>query len=168
MKRPAMMLAVIAMVVGFASAARAENGIDRVVKLLETRYAVRHHGVPGLWLVKPFMFGSGVSGLRIAQFDNFRIPAGDGHVLDQDVRRVLGADWTPFVETWSKADHEGSVIYANEKAGRLQLLIVSSDEDDGLEVLQMEVSGKARDEWVGNPAGSAKHKSGEVGETAKE
>jgi hypothetical protein len=147
-----------AIVLGFASAAYAQSGIDRVVKLLETRYAVRHHGVPGLWLVKPFGFGSGVSGLKIAQFDNFRIPSGDGHTLSQEIRSTLGADWTPFVETWSKADHEWSVIYASEKAGRLQLLIVNSDGDDSLEVLQMEVSGKARDEWVGNPVESAKQK----------
>lgn len=156
MKARAMKVAVIALVLGFASAAWAENGIDRVVKLLETRYAVRHHGVPGLWLAKPFMFGSGVSGLRIAEFDNFRIPAGDGYALNEEVRKALGEDWTPFVETWSKADHEWSVIYAREKEGRLQLLIVNSDEDDGLEVLQMNVSGKARDEWIREPMRSAK------------
>ncbi len=149
-------VAVIAMVLGIASAAWAENGIDRVVKLLETRYAVRHHGVPGLWLAKPFLFGSGVSGLRIAEFDNFRVPAGDGNALNEEVRKTLGADWTPFVETWSKADHEWSVIYARDHGDRLQLLIVDSDEHDSLEVLQMEVSGKARDEWVSEPVGSAK------------
>lgn len=160
----AMKVAVIAMVLGIASAAWAENGIDRVVKLLETRYAVRHHGVPGLWLTKPFLFGSGVSGLRIAEFDNFRIPAGDGNALNEEVRKVLGEDWTPFVETWSKADREWSVIYARETAGKLQLLIVDSDEDDGLEVLQMDVSGKARDEWISEPVGSARHDGARGGE----
>lgn len=155
MKHRAMKLALFAIVLGFASATYAQSGIDRVVKLLETRYAVRHHGVPGLWLVKPFGFGSGVSGLKIAQFENFRVPSGDGYKLNEQIRSALGADWTPFVETWSKADHEWSVIYATEKGDRLQLLIVNSDEDDGLEVLQMEVSGKARDEWVGQPVKSA-------------
>src|SRR5512146_1707339 len=151
-----MKLVVIALLLGFASAVWAENGIDRVVKLLETRYAVHHHGIPGLWLAKPFMFGSGVGGLRIAQVDNFRIPAGDGYALNEEVRKALGEDWTPFVETWSKADHEWSAIYAREKDGRLQLLIVNSDEDDGLEVLQMNVSGKARDEWISEPVSSAR------------
>jgi hypothetical protein len=168
MKARAMKLAVMAMVLGIASAGYAQNGIDRVVKLLETRYAVHHHGIPGLWLAKPFMFGSGVSGLRIAQFDNFRIPAGDGYALNEEVRKALGDDWTPFVETWSKADHEWSVIYAREKNGRLQLLIVNSDEDDGLEVLQMDVSGKARDEWISEPVSSAEHNGARTGESAKE
>ena len=40
------------------SAASAQTGIKTVVKILETHYSVRHHGVPGLWLAKPFMNGA--------------------------------------------------------------------------------------------------------------
>ena len=63
MKRATWLLVVL-----FAGCAvsSAQTGIKTVVKLLETRYAVRHHGVPALWLAKPFMIGSGIGGLKIA------------------------------------------------------------------------------------------------------
>jgi hypothetical protein len=46
----------------------------------------------------------------------------------------------------------------------MQLLIVTSEENDGLTVLQMNVSGKAREEWFNEPVSCAKrdHKKQEV------
>jgi hypothetical protein len=43
-------------------------------------------------------------------------------------------------------------------------LIVTSEENDGLTVLQMNVSGKAREEWFNEPVSCAKrdHKKQEV------
>jgi hypothetical protein len=58
--------------------------------------------------------------------------------------------------------------YARERDGRLQLLIVNSDGGDGLEVLQMNVSGKARNEWISEPASSAEHNGARIGERARE
>jgi hypothetical protein len=144
-------------VLAFAGAAgTAQTGIKTVVKLLETRYSIRHHGVPALWLAKPFMFGSGVGGLKIAEFENFRMPSEDAGTLQQQVGAALGPEWFPFVETWSKRDREWSVIYAKEAGDKMQLLIVTSEENDGLTVLQMNVSGKARDEWFNEPVHCAK------------
>jgi hypothetical protein len=145
----------LAILFGVASSAYGQSGIKAVVNVLETRYSVRHHGVPGLWLAKPFMFGSGVSGLKIAEFDNLRVPSGDA--LQTEVSRALGSEWSPFVETWSKCHHESSIIYARQKGSHLELLIVDSDEDGGLTVMQMKVNGKARDEWISQPAQSAKN-----------
>jgi hypothetical protein len=51
-----------------AAAASAETGINTVVGLVESRYAVRHHGVPALWLARPFLIGFGVGGLKMALF----------------------------------------------------------------------------------------------------
>ena len=138
------------------AAASAQTGIKTVVKLLETRYSVHHHGVPALWLAKPFMFGSGVGGLKIAEFENFRVPTEDAGKLQQQVGAALGPEWFPFVETWSRRDQEWSVIYARESGDKMQLLIVTSEERDGLTVLQMNVSGKARQEWFNEPVDCAK------------
>ena len=74
-----------------SSAATAETGIATAVRLVESRYAVRHHGVPGLWLAKPFMIGSGVSGLKVAEFDNFHIPAEDSYTLKQQLSKIAGS-----------------------------------------------------------------------------
>lgn len=147
---------VLLFVLTFACAAWAETGIKTVVKLLETRYPLHHHGVPALWLAKPFMFGSGIGGLKIAQFDTFRMRPEDAGTLQQQVGSALGPEWFPFIETWSRSEQEWSVIYARESGEKMQLLIVSSEEKDGLTVLQMNVSGKARDEWFKEPVRCAK------------
>jgi hypothetical protein len=161
MKRPVWLIFVLTFA---CAAASAQTGIKTVVKLLETRYSIHHHGVPALWLAKPFMLGSGVGGLKIAEFQNFRMPSEDAGTLQQQVGAALGPEWFPFVETWSKRDREWSVIYAKETGDKMQLLIVTSEENDGLTVLQMNVSGKAREEWFNEPVSCAKrdHKKQEV------
>lgn len=151
MKRGRAVLALIPLLLGLASTTYAATGIDTVIRFLETRYSTRHHGIPGLWLAKPFLFGSGVSGLKIAAFESLHIPADEGDSLPSELNRELGEDWNPFIETWSKGDGEWSVIYARSNGNRLELLIVDSDGQDGVTVLQMKLSGKALDEWVSEP-----------------
>ena len=92
------------------------------------------------------------------------MPSEDAGTLQQQVGAALGPEWFPFVETWSKRDREWSVIYAKETGDKMQLLIVTSEENDGLTVLQMNVSGKAREEWFNEPVSCAKrdHKKQEV------
>ena len=153
MKRARWLVFVLTVACGAASA---QTGIKTVVRLLESRYSVHHHGVPALWLAKPFMFGSGIGGLKIAEFKNFRVPASDAPNLQQEVNRALGSEWFPFVETWSKSENEWSVIYARQAGDKMQLLVVTSEEDDGLTLVQMNVSGKARDEWFHEPIDCAK------------
>lgn len=140
--------------------AAAETGIKTVVKLVESRYAVRHHGVPGLWLAKPFLFGSGVGGLKIAEFEKFRVPAADMYSLKEDLQRALGPEWQPFVEQWSRRDGEWSVIYSKGSGDTLRLLIVTSEDEDGLTVMQMNLSGKAMRLWIDEPVDTAKHRRG--------
>jgi hypothetical protein len=142
-----------------SSGATAETGIRTAVKLVESRYAVRHHGVPGLWLAKPFMIGSGVGGLKIAEFGNFHIPAEDSYPLKQQLSKSLGPEWHPFVEEWSKREGEWSLIYAKTDADRVSMLIMTSDSNEGLTVVEMKLSPKALDGWVDDPIVSAKHKS---------
>lgn len=158
MKRAAWLSAVLVFACTVASA---QTGIKTVVRFLETKYSIHHHGVPALWLAKPFMFGSGVGGLKIAEFANFRMPAEDAGKIQKQVSEALGPDWYPFVETWSKQEQEWSVIYARDAGEKMQLLIVTSEENDGLTVLQMNVSGKARKEWFDEPVNCSRrdHKS---------
>jgi len=161
-----------AMVVVIAcTLARAETGIQTVIKLVEARYSVRHHGVPGLWLARPFMIGSGVGKLKMAEFTNFRAPSEDSVSLKGAVERALGPEWHPFVETWSKSDGEWSVIFTKPNGEGLSMLVVTSEPDDGLTVLQMKLSGTALRRWSDEPLESAKHetaskRSGRDGEEA--
>ena len=50
---------VAAVIVAACAAASAETGMKTVMAVLESRYAVHPHGVPGLWLAKPFL-GRGI------------------------------------------------------------------------------------------------------------
>lgn len=147
----------LALIICSATLAFAGTGIGTVTTLLEHRYGVRHHGVHALWLAKPFMFGSGVGGLKIAEFERFTVPSEDVGPLMDEVGRKLGPEWRPFVQTWSKRDHEWTVIYAAIAGSKLRMLIVSSDPGDGMTLVQVDVSGKARDEWFGEPVKSARH-----------
>jgi len=140
-----------------STAATAETGIKTVVKLMEARYAVRHHGVPGLWLAKPFMIGSGVGGLKIAEFSSFRVPSQDSYVLKQQVAMSLGPEWHPFVEEWSKRDGDWSLIYTKTNDAKVSILIATSDGEDGFTVVQMDLSGKALRQWFDGPVERAKH-----------
>ena len=81
------------------SAAGAQTSMKTVVRLVETQYSVRHHGVPLLWLAKPFLPGSGVGGLKIAEFTNLRVPAAQAEALKQQIGEALGPQWSPFVES---------------------------------------------------------------------
>ena len=62
---------VLMLVLIACTVAAAETDISTVVHMVEARYAMRHHGIPFLWLAKPFLIGSGVSGVKIADFENF-------------------------------------------------------------------------------------------------
>lgn len=150
-------VAVCALVIASAGMASAGTGIATVVKLLEHRYGIHHHGVPALWLAKPFMFGSGVGGLKIAEFESFTIPSEDMGSLAADVDRALGPEWRPFVQVFSKSDREWTKVYAAvTDSEKMRMLVVTSEEDDGVTVVQMELSGDARRAWFDEPVRSAR------------
>ena len=129
--------------------ARAETGIQDVVRLVESRYGVHHRGVPGLWLAKPFMIGSKVGKLKVAEFETVRIPVEDSASFGEELNRTLGPEWSRVVEVWSKRDGEWTVVYMRASGERLQMLVVSSERHDGVNVVQMSLSDKAGREWMG-------------------
>ena len=138
------------------SAASAQTGMKTVVELVETQYSVRHHGVPLLWLAKPFLLGSGVGGLKIAEFGNLRVPAEQAETLKHQIGEALGPRWSPFVENWSK-DGGWSAIYARAEGRSMKMLMVE-EEGGGLTVLQMKV--KKAGAWFDEPAKKAREVGG--------
>lgn len=151
MKRIRNSALVFVMLIVAGTASPAETGMKTVVSVLETRYSVRHHGVPGLWLAKPFLFASGLGSLKMAVFVNFRPPAGETYAIKESVEQALGPEWSPFVESWSKRDGEWTVIFSKTVGDGIRLLIVASDRQDGLTLLQVGVSGGAMRLWLDEP-----------------
>ncbi len=137
--------------------ARADTGIKTVVKAVESRYGVRHHGIPGLWLAKPFLIGSGVGGLKIAEFTKFHVPPEDNYSLKEDLAQSLGPEWQPSVEAWSKRDGEWSIIYTKTNTDGVTMLIVESERDGDFTVVQMKLNADALRGWVHEPVESARH-----------
>lgn len=153
-------LAIVAVTIGITCFASAKTGMKTVVNVLESRYAVHHHGVPGLWLAKPFLFVSGIGSLKMAEFGKLRLSASDVYPLKATVEQALGLDWSPLVETWSKSDGEWSFIFAQTAGAGFRILIVSSDQDDGLSLIQVNVSGRAVRLWLDEPGECAQRVSG--------
>lgn len=146
---------VLAIVLSFAMTAEAgETGITNVVKMLEARYATRHHGIHWLWLARPFLIGSGVSGLKMAEFHDLRRRPSPSENLSDEVGRTLGPDWSLFVETWEQGG-EWSLIYARTNGRGMKMLIVSAEPGNEVTLVQLTVSGKALDGWVDEPVETA-------------
>jgi len=139
-----------------SAAAPAETGIKTVVRLIETRYSVRHQGIPALWLAKPFLNSSVGGGLKIEEFSGLRISAGDSEWLREHIPQALGPDWHPFVEEWSKSAGEWSFIYTESRGQHVSMLILTSDQEDGLTAVEMRVSDKNMAEWLDDPIRNAK------------
>lgn len=134
----------------------AGTGITQVIKLVEAKYSTHHRGVPGLWLAKPFLIGSGVGGLKMATFENLSIPADDMYQLKRQVSEALGPDWQPFVETFSKRDGEWSAIYL-QTSGKAMHLLIATGERGEFTVMQLKLSEKAMRDWMDEPVSHARH-----------
>lgn len=153
---------VLAVVLSFALTAQADDtGIKNVVHMLEARYATRHHGIHWLWLARPFLIGSGVSGLKMAEFHDLRGRPSQSENLSDEVGRTLGPDWSLFVETWERGG-EWSLIYARTSGRGMKMLIVSADQGDEVTLVQLTVSGKALDDWVDEPVETATRTNHEI------
>ena len=153
------------LIVAIASTvAIAKTSMRAVIDLVETRYAVRHHGIPGLWLAKPVLIGSGIGGLKIAEFTNFHVLPQDRASLKQELGRALGSEWHSFVEARKKGNGEWSVIYTKANDKGISMLIVESDVEGDFTVVQMNLSGNALHHWLDEPLESAKH---DIAEAAK-
>ena len=138
----------------------AESGIHAVVNLVEARYSVRHHGIPGLWLAKPFLIGSGVGGLKMAVFEDIRVPERDSLSLRDQMNEALGPDWHPFIEEWSRSGHECTLIYIKTHGSKVSMLIFASEEQGDLTLLQMNLNPKRLSRWTKEPIESAKNHHG--------
>ena len=148
-------LTLVALLLMSMSAWGSDTGIKTVVKALESKYGVHHHGIPFLWMAKPFMKGSGVSGMKIAEFENLRLTDENKIEARKSVEDSLGQEWFPFVESWEKKG-DWAIIYARPAKNGMELLILSLESSE-ITVLQLKMDEKASDRWMDEPVQSAKN-----------
>ncbi len=159
------MVAVLLLLAVALPAAAADRGFTAVVKGIEKHYGIRrsHPHLLGLTLffAKPATWGSGVSGLKLAVFEDegrdFTTSAAD---LDRLVADAVGPEWRPFVRVDSQRDHETSVIYTSFAGKKMRMLIASVERGE-ISVVHLQISEKDIREWMDEPAAKARHHSHE-------
>lgn len=139
--------------IGLAS----DHEFRSVVNAIEGHYRVRHMHIPLLGVAMFFARPEGVSGLKLAVFEDFH------HADAADVRRVvedsLGEEWHPFVHVRSRDDAETTLIYARPTDSKFRMLIVNIESDEAT-VVELSLSERAIKRWMKEPGEEAGGQSG--------
>lgn len=148
---PVCFLALLVPVVVLAGSSA--DGFDGVVRGIETRYHVRATHIPFMGLVSLVANRAttgGVSGMHIAEFDNFTAPI-DGDELNQMVKQKLGPEWQRMVRETSKHGKEQTLVYVHPEDKRMGMFVVDADGSE-LDVVQMSVDPQHLNEKIGSYA----------------
>jgi hypothetical protein len=144
---PVGILALAAPVVVLAGS---DNGFDGVVSSIESRYHAHATRIPFMGLMSLVAHKSthgGVSGVHIAEFDNFSAPV-DGDELNSMVQQKLGDGWTPMIRETSRKGKEQTLIFAHPEGDRMGLFVLDHDGDE-LDVVQVSVDPAHLNESIG-------------------
>jgi len=140
------------------SSLAADHEFRGVVRAIESSYGVHHMHILLLGFALFFVRPEGVSGLKLAVFENFNSPSAVDD-LDRIVENSLGPDWHPFVRVRSKHDGETTVIYASPQGGKLRMMIVSIESSEAT-VVELKLSERGIKRWIDEPKETAKDQSG--------
>jgi hypothetical protein len=132
-----------------------------VVHAIEDHYGVRRTHIPFLSFAMLFARPAGVSGLKLAVFEDFH--SSDAASMNDDLQHVvehsLSSDWHLFVRTRSRDDGDNTLIYVNLGDGKMQMMIVAIEPNEAT-VVEMNLSERALRRWIDEPKESAKDQSG--------
>jgi hypothetical protein len=131
-----------------------------VVHAIEDHYGVRRTHIPFLSLAMLFARPAGVSGFKLAVFEDFHSSdvASMNDDLQQLVEHSLSSDWHLFVRTRSRDDGDNTLIYVNLGDGKMQMMIVAIEPNEA--TVEMNLSERALRKWIDEPKESAKDQSG--------
>jgi len=140
----------IALIVPVAVLAGSGNGFDSVVAALEQRYHAHATRIPFMGLVSIVAHKAttgGVSGLHVAEFDNFDAEV-DGNELNNIVAGKLGSGWSRMIRSTSKHGAEQTLIFARPDGNRMGMFIVDLDGHE-MDVVQISVDPDHLNESIG-------------------
>jgi hypothetical protein len=152
MTAPVLMISLVVM-----CAITAANASDRdfkgVVHAIEADYGVHHMHIPLLGVAMFFARPEGVSGMKLAVFEDFHAPADTADFV-RLVEDSLGEGWYPFVKVRSqspaKGDGETTLIYASPSGGKLRMMIVNLESSEAT-VVEFNLSEHAIQGWIKEP-----------------
>lgn len=130
----------IVLMVPIAVLAGSGNGFDGVVTTLEHRYHAHATRIPFVGLISLVAHkasSGGVSGLHVAEFDNFNETV-DGDELNNIVAEKLGDGWQRMIRDTSKHGAEQTLIFTRPDGNRMGMFIVDLDGHE-MDVVQISV-----------------------------
>ncbi len=142
---------VIALVVPAVVLARGGGGFDGVVSSIEGRYHAHATRIPFLCvmsLVARKATHGGVSGVHVAEFENFSAPV-DGEELNRMVEEKLGPGWERVIRDTSRNGGEQTLIFARPEGSRMGLFVLDLEGNE-LDVVQVSVDPDHLDDEIGN------------------
>ena len=142
--------------------ASAADEFRGVVHAIEGRYGVRHTHIPLLGFAMWFARPEGVSGMKLAVFENFSSTTSSDDV-SRLVEDALGHEWPPFVRVHSrnraKGDDEATLIYTSPAGGKLRMMIVNVESSEAT-VVDVKLSDRAIRKWLKEPGEEAEGHAG--------
>jgi len=143
-------------------AAAGDNEFRGVVHAIEGHYSIHHSHVPLLGFAMWFARPAGISGVKLAMFENFR-----AHTDSEDVSRLvensLGPDWHPFVRVRTRNNGkdqddsnnaETTLIYVSPAGGKLRMMIVNVESSEAT-VVEVKLSDRSIKGWLKEPGEKA-------------
>jgi len=130
--------------------AGSSSGFNGVVDAIESRYHAHATRIPlmaVISLVAHKTTSDGVSGVHVAEFENFSEPV-DGDELNAMVEQKLGAGWSRMIRETGKKGKEQTLIFAHPEGNRMGLFVVDLDGND-LDVVQVSVDPDHLNQTIG-------------------
>ncbi|HEY4767117.1 MAG TPA: hypothetical protein VIH75_25835 [Candidatus Sulfotelmatobacter sp.] len=165
--RPLLLLVSLASITAASTLAFAgEPEFRAVVNAIETQYGVRRTHIPMLGFALFFVRPEGVSGMKLAVFEDFH-PHTSADKVIRLVENSLGPGWYPFVRVRSRnsshgdgteaSDGETTLIYASPSGGKLRMMIVNLESEEA-SVVELKLSDHAIKRWLQDPKDNAEEK----------
>lgn len=155
----ALLLALVFLPVASSTRAFAGDAEFRgVVHAIEDQYGAHRLHIPLLGFAMFFVRPTGVSGMKLAVLENFRVPAS----LDDasgTIESALGPGWYPFVRVRSHADGETTVIYASPAGSKMRMILVTIESSEAT-VVEFKIGDRAIRKWLKEPGEEAENGSG--------
>jgi hypothetical protein len=133
-----------------------------VVHAIEGNYGVHHMRIPLLGFALFFVRPEGISGLKLAIFENFHNPT-----VSVDISRLvedsLGPEWHPFIRVKAKENDgkegETTLIYANPTGGTMRMMIVNIEPSEAT-VVELKLNERTIRKWLNDTTDEAESQSG--------
>ncbi len=139
-----------------ATAQAADREFSDVVRAIGDEFHARPTRIPFFGMVNLFTAAAHPAGAKhidLAVFENLH--SYDRGTAD-NVRRAVGASWTPFIQVRSGRDRETVLVYMRQTGHDWKLLVVAMERAEATVVeLLLDADGLAR--WISDPEHCARN-----------